>query len=36
MGPDPLYGEVHGKFPAQGRVTDHQEAANEAGVGGMG
>ena len=27
VGPDPLYGEGPGQLPAQGRATDHREAA---------
>ena len=35
MGPDPLYGALPGQLPAQVCVTDHREAAEEAGGGGM-
>ena len=36
MGTDPPYGAGPGQLPTQGCATDHREAANEAGVGGVG
>ena len=36
MGTDALYGSGPGKFPAQGRASYHQEADEEAEIGGMG
>ena len=35
VGPDPPHGTGPGEFSAQGQAADHQEAAKEAGGGGL-